>query len=227
MAKEKILVVDDENDILTLIRFNLEREGFRITTAESGEAALAAVAESMPDLILLDLMLPGIDGLEVCRKLRQQEKTAHIPVIMLTAKSEETDMVVGLEMGADDYIPKPFSNKVLAARVRSLLRRRSAAASDESTITRGELLINPGRREVSYADIPLELTFTEFELLLLLARRPGWVFSRSQIVNQIKGSDYPVTERAVDVQIVGLRRRLGDAGEFIETVRGVGYRFKG
>lgn len=227
MAKEKILVVDDENDILTLIRFNLEREGFRITTAESGERALAAVAESMPDLILLDLMLPGIDGLEVCRKLRQQEKTAHIPVIMLTAKSEETDMVVGLEMGADDYIPKPFSNKVLAARVRSLLRRRSAAASDESTITRGELLINPGRREVSYAGIPLELTFTEFELLLLLARRPGWVFSRSQIVNQIKGSDYPVTERAVDVQIVGLRRRLGDAGEFIETVRGVGYRFKG
>lgn len=227
MTKEKILAVDDESDILGVIRFNLEREGYRVTTTESGETALKLIPELMPDLILLDLMLPGIDGLGVCRKIRADSKTAHIPVIMLTAKSEESDMIVGLEMGADDYISKPFSNKVLVARVRAILRRRAVAEEPESGIVRGALLINPGRREVFWEGEPIELTFTEFELLLLLARRPGWVFSRSQIVNQIKGGDYPVTDRSVDVQIVGLRRNLGGAGEMIETVRGVGYRFKG
>jgi len=228
MAKEKILIVEDEEDIRELVKYNLEREGYTMVSAvESGEDALNAVRNSPPDLILLDLMLPGIDGLTVCRKLKANEKTEHIPIIMLTAKSEEADVVVGLEMGADDYIPKPFSHKVLLARVRSVLRRRSHQEDQVigDTIRRGNIAITPGKREVMIDNQSLELTFSEFEILLLLARRPGWVFTRNQIVNEVKGSDYPVTERAIDVQIVGLRKKLGPEGRKIETIRGVGYRF--
>lgn len=228
MAKEKILLVEDEEDIRELVKYNLEREGYNdVRAVETGEQALGMLKEFVPDLVLLDLMLPGIDGLSVCRKLKNSEKTEHVPIIMLTAKSEEADIVVGLEMGADDYISKPFSNKVLLARVKSVLRRAQNRDKVETgdIIRRGNLQICPGKREVLLDGKSLELTFSEFEILALLARRPGWVFTRNQIVNEVKGSDYPVTERAIDVQIVGLRKKLGDSGRKIETIRGVGYRF--
>ncbi len=229
MAKGRILAVDDEEDILELIRYNLEREGYSVTCVETGEDCVEKVRETPPDLVLLDLMLPGIDGLSVCRILKSDAKTSSVPVVMLTAKGEEADIVSGLELGAEDYVTKPFSTKVLVARVRSVLRRANAASSPAeagAVIKRRDIVINPGRRETVVKGVSVNLTFSEFEILMLLARRPGWVYTRSQIVNEIKGSDYPVTERAVDVQIVGLRKKLGECGSCIETIRGVGYRFK-
>lgn len=228
MAKEKILVVEDEEAIQELIRYNLNKEGFdRVRLCDSGEEALTQAQEFAPDLILLDLMLPGMDGLSVCRRLRRDARTASIPVIMLTAKSEESDIVTGLEVGADDYLTKPFSPKVLVARIKSVLRRANPAETEGSgsTLRRGALFMNRGTREARLDGVALSLTCSEFEILYLLARRPGWVFTRSQIVNEVKGDDYPVTERAVDVQMVSLRRKLGSHSELIETVRGVGYRF--
>ena len=181
----------------------------------------------MPDLVLLDLMLPGLDGLEVCRSLKQDPHTRNLPIVMLTAKGEEADIVAGLELGADDYVTKPFSLRVLLARLRAVLRRRNAAPLPETApITLHELEIHPGRHEVLVQGYSVDLTATEFRLLNLLARRPGWVFTRSQIVNEIHGDDYSVTERAVDVQMVSLRKKLGPCGKYLETVRGIGYRFK-
>lgn len=229
MAKEKILIVEDEEDIQELIRYNLEKEGFRnLQVVDSGEGAVEALKTFIPDLILLDLMLPGIDGLAVCRQLKSVPDTAAIPIIMLTAKSEETDIIIGLEMGADDYIAKPFSNKVLVARIKSVLRRRKQSLNDDSSgiVKRGGLVMNRGKREVTLNGRSITMTFSEFEILYMLAKRPGWVFTRNQIVNEVKGDDYPVTERAIDVQIVGLRKKLKGAEDMIETVRGVGYRFK-
>lgn len=227
MSKGRILVVDDEEDILELVKYNLEREGYLVDCVETGEEAIERAIAIRPDGILLDLMLPGVDGIEVCRELRKNPDTRTIPIIMMTAKGEESDVVSGLEVGADDYVPKPFSTKVLVARLRALLRRTAGEADSEAgeIIRRGTFLLDLGRREASIDGKPLDLTFTEFEILRLLAKRPGWVYSRNRIVNEIKGSDYPVTERAVDVQIVGLRKKLGDA-DLIETVRGVGYKFK-
>lgn len=227
MSKGRILVVDDEEDILELVKYNLEREGYLVDCVETGEEAIERATAIRPDGILLDLMLPGVDGIEVCRELRKNPDTRTIPIIMMTAKGEEADVVSGLEVGADDYVPKPFSTKVLIARLRALLRRTAEKKNEEAgeLIRRGTFVLDLGRREASIAGKPLDLTFTEFEILRLLAKRPGWVYSRSRIVNEIKGSDYPVTERAVDVQIVGLRKKLGDA-DLIETVRGVGYKFK-
>ncbi|HKI51135.1 MAG TPA: response regulator transcription factor [Geothermobacteraceae bacterium] len=228
MAAEKILVIEDEEDILALVHYNLAREGFQVSCATSGEEGLKLVAEQ-PDLILLDLMLPGVDGLEVCRRLRGHEATAGLPIIMMTAKGEESDVVAGLELGADDYVTKPFSPKILLARVRAVLRRRTQGAEvleEPDQLTHGELVIHPGRNEVLVAGKPVELTFTEFRVLQFLASRPGWVFTRYQIVNAVRGEDYAVTDRAVDVQVVGLRKKLGPCGALIETVRGVGYRFK-
>jgi len=227
MAKQKILAVDDEEDILELLRFNLTKEGFAVVCATSGEEALKSALSSRPDLILLDLLLPGMDGLEVARRLKSDAFTKEIPVIMVTAKGEEADIVTGLEVGAEDYITKPFSRKVLIARVRAVLRRRAAAvADDQEVLSIHDLAIHPRRREVLVRGKPVVLTFTEFGILSFLARRPGWVFTRSQIVDAVKGDEYFVTDRAVDVQIVGLRRKLGSAAKVIETVRGVGYRFK-
>jgi len=227
MAKPKILVVDDEEDILELLRFNLTKEGFAVVCAASGEEALKSARQERPNLMLLDLLLPGMDGLEVARRLKSDPSTQEIPVIMVTAKGEEADIVAGLEVGAEDYITKPFSPKVLIARVRAVLRRKSAApADDKEVLAVHDLLIHPGRREVLVKGKPVPLTFTEFGILNFLARRPGWVFTRSQIVDAVKGDEYFVTDRAVDVQIVGLRKKLGSAAKAIETVRGVGYRFK-
>lgn len=228
MANEKILIIEDEEDILALVHYNLARAGYRVDCATSGEEGLKLTAEQ-PDLVLLDLMLPGIDGLEVCRRLRGSDRSATLPIIMMTARGEESDVVAGLELGADDYVTKPFSPKILLARVRSVLRRRERQPeAQESTeqMVHGELVIHPGRNEVLVAGQPVELTFTEFRVLQFLASRPGWVFTRYQIVNAVRGEDYAVTDRAVDVQVVGLRKKLGRCGELIETVRGVGYRFK-
>jgi len=227
MAKERILVVDDEEDILELVRFHLAREGYQLTLAASGEEALKKAKREAFDLIVLDLMLPGLDGLEVAKALKADAKTQAVPIIMLTAKGEDADVVTGLEIGAEDYITKPFSPRVLTARVKAVLRRRFREPGDDTkTITIHNLEIHPGRRTVLAGGKPLDLTFTEFQLLSVLARRPGWVFTRSQIVDAVRGSDYPVTDRSVDVQVVGLRKKLGAYGNYIETVRGVGYRFK-
>jgi two-component system phosphate regulon response regulator PhoB len=227
MAKERILIVDDEEDILELVRFHLAREGYQLTLAATGEEALKKAKRETFDLVVLDLMLPGLDGLEVAKALKADARTKSVPIVMLTAKGEDADVVSGLEIGADDYITKPFSPRVLTARVKAVLRRRSTATPDDTkAIKIYELEIHPGRRTVIVGGKALELTYTEFQLLSVLARRPGWVFTRSQIVDAVRGSDYPVTDRSVDVQVVGLRKKLGAYGDYIETVRGVGYRFK-
>lgn len=226
MAKERILVVDDEEDILELIRFNLVKEGYQVLTAPTGEEALDQAKQGASDLILLDLMLPGLDGLDVCRRLKSNSDTSRIPIIMLTAKTEDADIVTGLELGADDYITKPFSPRVLLARLRAVLRRKKLEEDSESPLMVHDIAIHLDRHEVLVHGNPIPLTATEFNILYFLARRPGRVFSRDQIITAVKGDDYPVTERSVDVQIVGLRKKLGNAGGCVETVRGVGYRFK-
>jgi two-component system phosphate regulon response regulator PhoB len=227
-----VLVVEDEEDIRELVSYNLLKEGYQVAGVASGEDALAAVESKTPDLILLDIMLPGLDGLKVCRKLKENPEFESIPIVMLTAKGEEADIVAGLNMGADDYVTKPFSPKVLLARLQAVLRRAEAnrdASPEEQeseTVEIRELMIHPGRHEVFVRRKPVELTATEFKLLHFLAQRPGWVFTRQQILDGVHGDNYAITDRAVDVQVVGLRRKLGTAGDYIETVRGVGYRFK-
>jgi two-component system phosphate regulon response regulator PhoB len=227
MAEEKILIVEDEEDVLELIRYNLQKNGYRTETATTGPIALSMAEAVKPDLILLDLMLPGFDGLEVCRNLKKDPKTSAIPIIMVTAKGTEADIVTGLEMGAADYIPKPFSPRVLLARIGAVLRRnRAAEVIDTSMLRIHDIEIDSGRHRVTVKNKLADLTSTEFGLLRFLAARPGWVFTRYQIVDAIHGSDYPVTDRSIDVQIVGLRKKLGPAGKYIETVRGVGYRMQ-
>jgi len=227
MPNEKILAVDDDEDIRELVKYNLAKDGFRVRCVASGEQAITKALDFIPDLVLLDLMLPGLDGLDVCRQLKNNPKTNHIPIIMLTAKGEDSDVVAGLELGADDYITKPFSPRVLLARTKAVLRRlRKEQPQDNTVVQVHDVVINPARHEVLVSGSSVELTASEFRIVHFLARRPGWVFSREQIIDAVKGQDYPVTERSVDVQIVGLRKKLGDAGRLIETVRGVGYRFK-
>ncbi len=231
MANEKILIVDDEEDIRELLRYNLAREGYDIVSADSGEKAIEKAMYLIPDLIILDLMLPGIGGLEVAKELKSKSNTKIIPIIMLTARGEEIDIVTGLELGADDYITKPFSPRILIARIKAVLRRPSGHLSghqgqEEDVIHINGLMIHPGRREVSAEGRRFDLTFTEFQVLYHLAKRPGWVSTRSQIVDAVRGEGYPVTDRSVDVQVVGLRKKLGDFGAYIETVRGVGYKFR-
>ena len=228
MANEHVLVVDDERNILELITYNLNKEGYRTTKVLSGESALTEIRKNLPDLIVLDLMLPGMDGIEICRRLKEDEKTKHIPILMVTAKSEDSDIILGLEMGADDYITKPFSPKVLLARIRAVLRRNAKQISQQpgKNLTVHEIEINMSRHLVTYKGEAVDLSVTEFTILEFLARNPGWVFSRNQIIGAVKGDDYPVTERSVDVQILGLRKKLKDGGKYIETVRGIGYRMK-
>jgi len=227
-SKKSLLVVEDEEDILALLQYNLIKAGYLVECATHGEEGLSLAFAKRPDLMLLDLMLPGVNGLEVCRRLRAAEVTHNIPIIMLTACGEEEDIIKGLELGADDYVTKPYSTKVLLARIQTVLRRRTAAQPKEvgDELVRGELRIHPGRNLIQVAGQSVELTFTEFKVLESLARRPGWVFTRYQIVNCVRGEDYAVTDRAVDVQIAGLRKKLGPCGTYIETVRGVGYRFR-
>ncbi len=226
MAHENILVIEDDEDIQVLLQHNLLQEGYKVAVAATGEDGLHKVKKDLYDCLLLDLMLPGMDGMEVCRQLKKDPKTQNVPIIMVTAKGEESDIVTGLELGAEDYIVKPFSPRVLVARIRSVLRRKSREAYDEAAVVSAENLeIHPGRHEVVYKGKKLDLTRMEFQVLHLLASRPGWVFTRGQVIDSVRTDNYPVTDRSVDVMIVGLRRKLGEAGELIETVRGVGYRF--
>ena len=227
MANETLLIVEDEAHIRELLRYNLEREGYKVQAYGSAEEAKSSLARTIPDLILLDLMLPGTDGYAFCRAVRADERTAKVPVIMVTARDEDADVVAGLEVGADDYVTKPFSARVLSARVRAVLRRAAVEPDDEKDVlVRGLIEIDRTHHAVKLDGIPLVLTLTEFKMLDLFMKRPGVVFSRYQIVDAVHGEDYPVTDRSVDVQIVGLRRKLGQLGELIETVRGVGYRMK-
>lgn len=231
MANEHVLVVDDEPDILELVRYNLVKEGFAVTCVASGEAALAATHTKLPDLVVLDLMLPGVDGLEVCRRLKGDPATRRTPIVMLTAKGSEADIVTGLELGAADYVTKPFSPRVLTARVKAVLRRDLEAADREAVVRVAGISIHPGKHQVLVGESLVELTAAEFRILHFLARRPGWVFTRQQLVDAAQGDDSYVvdrfvTDRSVDVHIVSLRRKLGPAAAAIETVRGVGYRLR-
>jgi len=223
-----LLVVDDEEDIIELVSYNLRRQGYEISTARSGEEALETLRHLEPDLVILDLLMPGMGGLDVCRVLRARPQTADLPIVMLTARGEEADVVKGLEAGADDYVTKPFSAPVLQARIEAVLRRRARhVPSEAEVITIGGITLHPGRHEVFVDDEPVKLTAAEFKALHHLARRAGWVFTRQQIVEAVHGADYVVTDRSIDVLFVGLRKKLGARGAGIETVRGVGYRLKG
>ena len=226
MSKGTVLIVDDEEDIQELIKLSLQQEGYEILGVATGDQALAVARSRQPCLIILDLLLPGLAGLDVCKILKAESKTQAIPIIILSAKSEESDIVTGLELGADDYITKPFSAKVLVARVRRALRKEAEQSLDRSVIRIHDLTIDPSRCEALLHDRPLALTWSEFNILYVLARRPGIVFSRYQIVDALHGGDHVVTDRAVDVQITYLRKKLGPYRHYIETVRGVGYRFR-
>lgn len=228
-----ILIIEDEPEIAELMRFHLEREGFNVRIIASGRLALAAVEKESPDLLLLDLMLPDLDGLEVCRRLKFRETTRHIPIMIVSAKGEESDVVAGLELGADDYVTKPFSPKVLIARVKRILRRQNdepVAASDVMSdgdimsLLDGALTIDTGRHVVRVHGKPVELTVTEFGILEFLANHPGFVRTRDQIISAVHGETVVLSSRTVDVHVTALRRKLGDLGPMLQTVRGVGYR---
>ncbi len=226
MAKERVLLIDDDEDISRLVENYLSAEGYTVLRAKTGEAGISMARSERPDLIILDLMLPGLDGLDVCRILKRDQATATIPIIMLTARGDEADIVTGLELGAEDYVVKPFSLKVLTARIRVALRRaKQPEVQPDQPIRLGRISIDPQRMQVFADGKSVELTLTEFRILHALARRPGWVFTRDQLVRASRGDEVDVTDRSVDVHVVALRRKLGALGNSIETVRGVGYRF--
>ncbi|MGL4943038.1 MAG: response regulator [Thermoguttaceae bacterium] len=230
MSNEKILIVEDEKDIAELLVYHLEKDGYkRVVAVSSGEDALREAKSNTPDLIFLDLMLPGIGGLDVCRKLKSRGETSDIPIIMLTAKSEESDVVVGLELGADDYITKPFSPKLVVARMRAILRRYQQLATTQTKpdiVAAGPIRIDLTSRDVFLDGEQIHLTRGEFEILLLFVESPNRVFTRNQLMQDTRGGDDYVTERAIDVQILGLRRKLGDYARLVETIRGIGYSFR-
>jgi DNA-binding response OmpR family regulator len=221
-----ILVVDDEAEMLRLLDYNLTKAGYLVIGAKSGEEALTAARKHAPDLVVLDVMMPGMDGFEVCRRLRSDPQTAGILVLMLTARAEEGDRVVGLELGADDYVTKPFGVKELLARVKALLRRSELPAGGEELIKAGPLVVDAARRSVTAAGKGVGLTATEFDLLRALAARRGKVLSREDLISALRGGDATIIDRTVDVHVASLRRKLGKHGPLVETVRGVGYRFK-
>ena len=221
-----ILIIEDEPDIIELSTFNLEKHAYVVSSARNGEAGLEKTRKIGPDLILLDLMLPGIHGLDVLRILKSDKDTHNIPIIITSALGEEENIVRGLETGADDYITKPFSSVILLARVKAVLRRGLVSKIDLQRIVINQgIKVDPNTRNVFIDDSKVVLTFTEFQILYLLVSHPGWVFTRYQIIDRIRGEKYPVTDRSVDFQIVGLRKKMGQKGKLIETIRGVGYRF--
>ena len=224
--KNKILIVEDEQDIRDLLIFNLQKEGFKVESADNGDSALSLIRKNNFDLILLDLMLPGIGGFDLTRILKNDKKTSETPILMLTAKGEESDIVKGLELGADDYMTKPFSIKVLVARINKILIKSSNRSDEANVLKHNSLSINLKARDVIVEGKKIDLTFTEFEILKLLASHSKWVYTRNEIINNIRGDDYIVTDRTIDFQIVGLRKKMGPAGKYIKTVRGVGYRFE-
>ena len=226
MVRPRILVIEDEPDIREILEYALEREGFDVTLAADGQSGLQQIRKRAPELLVLDLMLPGMDGLEICRRLKSEPATASIPVVMVTAKDDESDIVLGLGLGADDYIAKPFSPKELVARVRAVLRRAGRDSTDSArVVVHGDLKIDPNRHKVFFGDIEVQLTATEFRILQHLASRPGRVFDRDQILAAAVGPHAIVTDRSVDVHIRAIRKKLGDGRDLVETVRGVGYRF--
>ena len=233
MAKINILVVEDEADIQQLVSYNLIRAGFHVTCADSGEEALERLRAEEIHCVLLDLMLPGMSGVEVCKAMRRGEGNAYraIPIIMLTAKGEEEDIVAGFDSGADDYITKPFSPKVLIARIKAVVKRSLTDRADNEESRKAVIIvdgleIDKGKHEVSIDGSEVQLTTTEFSIISLLAGKPGWVFTRQQIIDSVRGYDFLITPRAIDVQIFGLRKKLGEYGKMIETVRGIGYRYR-
>ena len=225
--KKNILVIEDEPDILEVIKFNLVKQSYIVKNSNDGERGLALARDKKFDLILLDLMLPGIHGLDVCRILKTDNRTSAVPIIIISALGQEGDIVKGLETGADDYITKPFSSNILIARVNAVIRRNSNGQfGREDSFSVEGIKICLKTRSVIIDNSSIELTFTEFQILFLLASHPGWVFTRYQIIDRIRGENYPVTDRSVDFQIVGLRKKIGIKGKLIETIRGVGYRFQ-
>ena len=226
MNKGTILIIDDEKDLNELVRYNLEKDQFDVICATDGQSGLEIATKHRPDLIVLDLMMPGMDGLEVCRELRGDARTARIPVIMLTARATEADRVVGLEMGADDYITKPFSPRELVARVKAVLRRTSKQQDPSDVLRHGGIIIDINRHEVTCEGRPVQLTATEFRILQYLASRPGRVTSRDEIIDSALGHDAAVFDRTVDVHITAIRRKLGKGADHIETIRGFGYKLR-
>jgi DNA-binding response OmpR family regulator len=223
MSRNTVLVIDDAKDLIELVRFNLEKSGFDVLAATDGRSGLAIAAEHAPDIILLDVMMPGMDGLEVCRHLREDPRMRHIPILMLTARAEEADRVVGLELGADDYVTKPFSPRELVARVKAILRR-TAAQPVPQIIRQGDLTIDVARHEVTYRGTSVFLTATQFRILQFLASQAGRVVSRERIIDAALGGDTSVYDRTIDVHITSIRKKLGDGGDCIQTVRGCGYK---
>ncbi len=223
MAKHTVLVIDDAKDLIELVRFNLEKSAFDVLSASDGRSGLTIASEHAPDLILLDLMMPGMDGLEVCRHLREDPRTRHIPIVMLTARAEEADRIVGLELGADDYVTKPFSPRELVARVKAILRRTAAPPSPQ-VIRQGDLTIDVARHEVHFKGAPVFLTATQFRILQFLASQPGRVVSRERIIDAALSGDSSVYDRTIDVHITSIRKKLGPGGDCIQTVRGCGYK---
>jgi len=219
-----VLIVEDESDIARLMKFHLEREGYEAHVASTGRLALEATERLQPGLIILDIMLPDLDGLEVCRRLKRETATKDIPIVMVTARGEESDVVVGLELGAEDYVTKPFSPRVLVARVKAVMRRRASDAGGQIALAGGDVTIDPARHTVRVSGQEIELTLTQYRLLHYLAARPGFVRTRDQIVAAVRGEDAVLSSRAIDVHIAALRQRMGPMGDLIETVRGVGYR---
>ncbi|TLD41609.1 MAG: Phosphate regulon transcriptional regulatory protein PhoB (SphR) [Candidatus Jettenia ecosi] len=226
MPKEKILIVDDEQDLVKLIRYHLEKDGYKVLSASNGEDALFMARRERPELIVLDLMLPGIDGLEVCKKLKTTPELATIAIVMLTAKGEESDITVGLRLGADDYVTKPFSPKELIARIQAVLRRIKTSLVTRDYIEIGDLAIDVYKHEVSIQGESIPLTLTEFKLLHQLANKPGRVFTREQLLDVVSGSEITVIDRTIDVHIASLRKKLRSFANFIVTIRGIGYKFK-
>jgi DNA-binding response OmpR family regulator len=228
MKRGRILVVDDEPDLLELVKHQLGKEHYEVTTAQDGEVALAQARRQPPDLVVLDLMLPGIDGLEVCRRLKADPRTMHVPIIMLTAKGEESDAVIGLAQGADDYVRKPFGAKELCARIAARLRisRGESPVEMQRVARHGDLVVDPVRHEVTLHDEPIELTMTEFKLLQFLVVNRGRAYTRNELLNAILGHDAMVVDRNVDVHVATLRRKLGAYGNEILTIRGLGYKFR-
>jgi len=221
-----ILVIDDEKDLLELVRDNLEKEHFDVICARDGASGLQIARDHLPDVVVLDLMMPGMDGLEVCRQLRADARTAHIPLVMLTARSTEADRVVGLEMGADDYIVKPFSVRELLARIRAVMRRSSRTEQPARVIRAGAVVIDSDRHEVTCNGVPVQLTAAEFRILHYLASHADRVMSRDQIIDAALGKETAVFDRTIDVHITSIRKKLGPAAAHIETVRGFGYKFR-
>ena len=227
---QNILVIEDDPDIQELLKYNLEKDGYKVHTEDHGERGLEEAKRLKPNLILLDLMLPGMDGLAICRKLRENSDTSQLPIIMLTAKGEENDIVLGLELGADDYVVKPFGIKELKARIRSALRRRQETQATpieaNSVVVVGPLTILPEMHEIRIDDKPVTLTLAEFKLAQTLASQPGRVFTRNQLLKSVSGENTYVIDRNIDVHIRALRRKFGDHADCIVTIRGIGYKFK-